>query len=64
MKNKIIDFALTCTFIAFVLIFFMWMGFNAGTLRAIERISVRQQGDFVICEMDGIEWKTILHLED
>ena len=64
MKNKIIDCMLTCTFIALILAIFMRMGFNAGMAKAIENITVKQQGDFIICEVYGSEWKTILELED
>ena len=61
--NKIIDFALTSAFIALILTIFLHMGYNAGMAKAIENMHIRQQGDFVICEIDGIEWKTILELE-
>lgn len=63
MKNKIIDRVLTFAFITLILAVFMRMGYNAGMCKAIENMHIRQQGDFVICEVDGIEWKTILELE-
>lgn len=64
MKDKIIGFLLTMAFIAFILAIFLRMGYNAGMCKAIENMHIRQQGDFIICEVDGIEWKTILELEE
>ena len=63
MKEKIMDCVLTCTVIMLLIVIFIRMGYNAGMCKAIENMHIRQQGDFIICEVDGIEWKTILEIE-
>ena len=62
--RDIIDNMMTVAFIALFIALFLFIGYTGGMHYAIEKLTVKQQGNFIICEIDGIEWKTIMEVEE
>jgi len=62
--KKILNTMYTWTILLLCIVIGMVFGHEAGMNHAIERMSIKQQGNFVICEIDGSPWKSILELEE
>lgn len=61
--KPIFDVLYTLAILMFCIVIGMAVGHEAGMNHAIERMHIIQQGNFIICEIDGTEWKSILELE-